>query len=86
MPELVRIAEEVDATETPLELKRDNKPIALITPIASAQSLRKEEKTTADYEAFKAAAGSWKDIDAHKLLQGIYENRRRTNTRPSVKV
>jgi hypothetical protein len=30
MPDLVRIAEEVEATKTPRELVRDNKPVALL--------------------------------------------------------
>ena len=33
IPELVRIAEEVEATKTPRELVRENKPVALITPV-----------------------------------------------------
>ena len=30
MPDLVRIAEEVEATKTPRELRRENKPVAVI--------------------------------------------------------
>jgi len=87
IPELVRIAEEVEATKTPRELVRENKPVALITPVTGAKKARKRKgKTKADYEAFLSAAGGWKDVDTETLLQHIYEDRRRTNSRPAVKL
>jgi hypothetical protein len=86
MPDVVRIAEEVEATRTPRALKRKNKTVAVIMPMKKAPARPRQEKAKADYEAFKAAAGSWKDIDAERLLKDIYEDRRRTNTRPSVKL
>ncbi len=75
MPDLVRLAEEVEATKIPRELRRENKPVALITPVTGA-------KTKADYEAFKSAAGSWKDVDTDRLIKDIYEQRRRSNKPP----
>src|SRR5438874_6472506 len=87
IPELVRIAEEVEATKTPRELRRENKPVALITPVTGAKKAKKQKtKTKADYEAFKSAAGGWKDVDTERLLKDIYEDRRRTNSRPPVKL
>ena len=86
MPELVKIAEEVDATKTPRELIRENKPVALITPVTGAKKAKKQKaKTKADYEAFKSAAGGWKDIDTDKLIANIYASRRRSN-RPPVEL
>lgn len=82
IPELVRIAEEVEATKTPRELKRENKTVAVIVPATKAKSKKKREKTKADYEAFKAAAGSWKDVDTDRLITNIYEVRRRSNKPP----
>ncbi len=80
IPELVRIAEEVEATKTPRELRRENKPLALITPVAGAKKARKQKaKTKKDYEAFKRAAGSWKDVDTDTLIKNIYEDRSRSN-------
>lgn len=74
MPELVRIAEDVETTKTPRELKRGNKPIALITPIEQTKKQRK--KTTFDPEAFKATAGILKGlIDAEQLKKDIAESR-----------
>jgi hypothetical protein len=84
--ELLRIAEEVAATKTPRELKRDNKTVALIAPVPSTRKAKKrKEKTKADYEAFKSAAGGWKDIDTDKLIANIYASRRQSN-RPPVKL
>ena len=86
IPELTRIAEEVEATKTPRELIRENKPVALITPMTGAKKARKYgAKTKADYEAFKSAAGGWKDIDTDKLIANIYASRRRSN-RPPVEL
>ncbi len=87
MPDLVRIAEEVAATKTPRELRRENKTVAVIVPVTKAvKPKKKREKTKADYEAFKSAAGSWQDVDTDALLKNISEDRRRTNTRPPVKL
>lgn len=72
MPDLVKIAEEVEATKTPRELKRENKTVAVIMPATTPAGKKKQKKTKADYEAFKAAAGSWKDVDAEKLIADIY--------------
>src|SRR5947209_14359624 len=83
MPELARIAEEVAATKTPLELRRENKTVAVITPVTGGRKAKKPTgKTKADYEAFKAAAGSWKDVDTDRLITTIYEVRRRSNKPP----
>ncbi len=83
IPELARIAEEVEATRRPRELVRDNKPVAVITPVTPTRKARKPgAKTKADYEAFKSAAGSWKDVDTDRLIKDIYEQRRRSNKPP----
>jgi cell envelope opacity-associated protein A len=86
MPELVRIAEEVEATRTPRELKKDNTTVAVIAPVAPIRKARKRrEKTTVDLKAFKAAAGSWKDVDIEKFKADMYESRK-LSTRPPVKL
>ncbi len=83
MPELVKIAEEVQATKTPRELRRENKTVAMITPVPPTGKAKQRRGTTkADYEAFKAAAGSWKDVDTDTLVKHIYEDRRRSNKPP----
>ena len=86
-PELVRLAEEVKATRTPRELKRDSKTVAILMPPEAKVTPRKiRAKTKADYEAFRSAAAGWKDVDTDRLLNDIYADRRRTNARPPVKV
>ena len=85
MPDLVRIAEEVEATKTPRELVRENKPLAVIMPARKAPAKKKGAKTNADYAAFKSAAGGWKDIDTDKLIANVYASRRRSN-RPPVEL
>lgn len=82
-PELAHIVEEVEATRTPRKLVLHNKPVAVISPVPAK---KQREKTKADYEAFRAATGSWKEVDTDTLLKNIYEDRRRTNTRPPVKL
>ena len=86
MPDLVRIAEEVEVTKTPRELRRKNKPVAIITPLRSVGRAKKyKAKTTADFAAFRSAFGSWEDVDTDKLLKDIYETRHRA-TRPPVSI
>ncbi len=86
IPDLARLVEEVEATKKPRELRRDNKPVALLTPVTpTGKTSRQKAKTKADYEAFKRAAGSWSDVDTDTLIKNIYEDRRRSN-RPLVKL
>lgn len=85
-PDLLRIAEEVQTTKTARILKRDHEPIALLTPVATAAKPRKKrEKTKADYEAFRAAAGGWSDMDVEKFKSDISASRK-LSTRPPVKL
>ena len=63
IPDLARIVEEVEATREPRELKRNNKPVALLTPVApTGKTARHKAITKADHEAFLSAAGGWKDL------------------------
>lgn len=87
MPELVRIAEEVEATKKPCKLMRDRKTVAILMPVLPTEKPTKNRaRAKADYEAFRSAAGGWKDVDTDRLLNDIYADRRRTNTRISVKL
>lgn len=87
MPDLVRLAEEVEATKKPRKLIRERQTVAILVPVGTSLSLKKKRaKSKADYGAFRAAFGSWKDVDTETLLKNIYANRRRTNTRPPVKL
>ena len=77
MPDLLEIVEEVEATKKPRELRRDNKPVALLTPITE-----NKEK----WEKIKTSFGSWSDLDTDELIAHIYrwrEEGSRPATRPS---
>src|SRR5258708_19198634 len=52
IPELARIAEEVEATKTPRELKRENKTVEVIVPATKSARKKKRGETKTDYEAF----------------------------------
>jgi len=76
MPDLLDLVEEVEATKEPRALLRDNKPVALLTPI-----VENKEK----WEKIKATFGSWSDLDADKLIANIHRWRAegsRPATRP----
>jgi hypothetical protein len=85
MPELLELAEEVSGTHTPRVLKRDNEELAVVVPLPPPSRRRSRSKTAADYEAFRRAAGGWKDVDTDKLIEDIYESRRRSS-RPPVEL
>jgi len=89
VPELLRIAEEVQATRQPRILGRNSEDMAILMPVTPSrrrQRRTKQEKTQADYEAFLSAAGSWKGlVDTDKLIEDIYESRR-LSTKPPVEL
>ena len=74
MPELLDLVEEVEATKKPRELRRDNKPVALLTPISE----NKER-----WEKIKATFGSWNDLDADTVIANIYRWREE-GSRPAI--
>jgi hypothetical protein len=81
-PDLLRIAEDDQATGTPRVLRRDDEDLAVIVPIRPRRPVSRA-RTQADREAFWAAAGSWHDlIDADEFKQQIAESR--GSSRPPV--
>ena len=88
-PDLLRLAEEVNTTKSPRKLMRDNETLAVVMPVGATlppkKTKQKRAKTKADYEAFRAAAGSWSDMDVEQFKAAIYESRR-ISTRPPVKL
>ncbi len=73
MPDLVDLVEEVNATKTPRELRRGNKPVAVLTPILEHE---------AEWEKIKATFGSWSDLDADELIENI-QRWREEGSRPA---
>ncbi len=68
IPELVRIAEEVEATNKPRVLKRDNTPIAILTPVTKKQSSQAISKAIKETLAL---AGAWSDFDFKEMLNTL---------------
>lgn len=73
MPELARIADEVAATGRSRSLRRGGREIAVLQPIRSAR--RRRKPSAKDVDAFRMAAGSWKDVDTDRFLADIYASR-----------
>lgn len=63
-PELLRLAEEVEATKTPRKLIRDKKTIAVIMPVSQPKT--KKQLRTSVKEAL-ALAGAWGDRDWNEV-------------------
>ncbi len=85
MPELDRLAEEVNRTGRPRRLRRGTEDIAVLIPAAPRTPRRRaRQPSRADIDAFLSSAGSWKDADTDKLVADIYESRR--TSRPPVEL
>jgi hypothetical protein len=77
VPEILRLVEEVRRAGEPRILQRDGEDLAIVMPLPrSRKRPRGHALSRADYEAFRSAAGGWKDIDTDKLIENIYESRR----------
>jgi hypothetical protein len=86
IPELLSIAHEVQRTHEPRLLREDNEDVAILMPIKPAPKRRRvAAKSKKDYEAFKSAAGGWKDVDTDQLITDMYADRRISN-RPPVEL
>lgn len=82
IPELLRLAEEVHATNEARLLRRDDEDLAVVRPVVSKRRA-KRRSTKADREAFLSAAGSWKGlIDAEAFKAEIRASR--GSDRPTV--
>jgi hypothetical protein len=83
LPDLVRLVEEVGVTGMPRRITRGSEEIAVLVPAVSRRRRRRtRDYTDADWKAFRASAGSWKDVDTDTLIADIYESRR--SSRPPV--
>jgi len=85
LPDLLRIAEEVQATKTPRILKRDTETVAMLMPVGTAfKPEKKPQPTKADYDASLAALGSWSDLDPDALIADVYRARE-AGSRPATR-
>ena len=72
MPDLLDLVEEVEATKKPRELKRDDKVVAVLSPVVQKEK-DAPKPTNATWQKSLAAIGSWSDIDADKAIADIYK-------------
>ena len=63
MPDLVRLAEEVEATKKPRIHKRHKKTIAILMPMEPAPTAKKQQAI----EETLALAGAWGDLDWNEV-------------------
>jgi len=92
LPDVVHLVEEVQRTRAPRVLRRDGKDVAVLMPLAphtvrraAGPAPRRSMPTAADRAAFRAAAGSWSDVDTETFVEELYE-RRRIATRPPIEL
>ena len=84
IPELLNLVKEVEETKKPRELKRNDKVVAVLSPVVKTE---KEAPTPskAAWQKSLAAVGSWSDLDSDKIIADIYRWRKegsRPATRP----
>ncbi len=79
MPDLAQIVEDVAATQTPRELKRDNTIVAVLMLIET-----KQQKKQQAIEETLALAGSWSDLDFDEMLQQLDRIRHESNPTPPL--
>ncbi len=83
MPDLVRIAEEVEATNKPRLLKRDNTPLAVLTPVKKKQPSQAKRKAI---EETLALAGTWSDLDFEEMLNALDHIRHDSTPTPPLEL
>ena len=85
LPELMQIAEEVEATGEARVLRMDNRDVAVVIPISSSPRLHRPNRRLSEKarQAFISASGGWADVDTERLLEDIYRARQ-VDDRPPV--
>lgn len=81
VPEILRLAEEVQRVGKPRVLRRNGEDLAMVVPLPHVTRSHLRKPTEADLETFRSAAGSWADIDGEALVEVIYRAREE-GTRP----
>jgi len=79
MPDLVRLTKEIEATQTPVELKRENKIVAVLLPLTQAPPKKKRKTSIQDALAL---AGAWKAIPSDDLEERLYRIRHESKPTP----
>jgi len=82
MPDLMRIAEEVEATKKPRILTRHKKTIAVVMPVEPAPLPKKQEAI----EETLALAGSWSDLDWDEMEKSLDRIRHESKPTPPLEL
>lgn len=82
MSDLLDLVEEMKTTKQPRELKRDNKIVAVLSPIFEDKKYRPRHNV--DYQKSLAAIGSWNDLNADELIDNISRWRNK-GSRPVIR-
>lgn len=66
MPDLVRLVEEVETTNTPRELKRDNQTVAVLMPTTHVPAKKTSKTSVKEVLALAGAWGerNWDEVEA----------------------
>jgi hypothetical protein len=66
MPDLVRLVEEVETTNTPRELKRDNQTVAVLMPTIHVPAKKTSKTSVKEVLALAGAWGerNWDEVEA----------------------
>lgn len=75
--------EQVVRESKPIIVENDQGERAVLKPLG--RKLKSRPKTKADLEAFRAAAGSWSEVDVDKFLEENYKSRA-ISSRPPVEL
>lgn len=81
MPDLVRLTKQVEITRTPLELKRENKIVAVLTPMEQNESDHMKKKAI---EEALALAGAWSDLPSDDMEEQLDRIRHASTPTPPI--
>lgn len=92
-PDLLRLAQEVQATRQPRLLQRDGEELAILIPVTharrpsslAASRARAAAAVARSKAGIRASAGSWKDLDVEAFKTYVRE-RRTMPGRPPVRL
>jgi hypothetical protein len=82
MPDLARLAEEVEATQKSRILKRHKKTVAILMPVEPVLTPKKQQAI----EETLALAGSWSDLDWNEMLASLDRIRHSSKPTPPLEL
>ena len=80
--DLLKLAEEVEATKIPRALMKDNETVAVIIPAGRENRTEQKRKDDA-YTAMLSVLGSWSDLDTDTMIKNIYKAREEGSRPPT---